>query len=181
METILNINNSYNSAHENHYLDGVLPCHIPIPKDNKGGEKEILSHEIGVRQAKDLHTLLAEDPVQTRFIFQTIWALVLRCYTGQNDVCFAYKEMLDSEEVASLPIVRLILDEAATLTQTVKQARRDYTGALASNPIDVPKKSVANTLLSLSRSLNTRIEDPASSSFELCGTTANQVSHPVTC
>ena len=155
------------------------PATSQYPRTTRAARKKS-SHEIEVRQAKDLHTLLAEDPVQTRFIFQTIWALVLRCYTGQNDVCFAYKEMLDSEEVASLPIVRLILDEAATLTQTVKQARRDYTGTLACNAIGVPNKSVANTLLSISRSLNACIEDPASSPLELCGTAANQVCHSVT-
>jgi hypothetical protein len=177
METTSKINEGNNLTHRNAYLDGVVPCRFPLFGTERSSEKHPFTHALEIKQAKELQNLLAMDPAETPYLLRAIWALVVRCYTGQNDVCFAYKEMCDSEELVGLSIVRLILDESVSVAQTIKQARFDYGKTLQSSVPNVSVGDLCSTILSLSRSSDAVVEYLATpSSGEVSGTALEQVS-----
>jgi hypothetical protein len=177
MDTTSKINEGSNLTHQNAYLDGALPCRFPLFGTERRSEKQPFTHELEIKQAKELRNLLAMDPAETPYLLHAIWALVVRCYTGQNDVCFAYKDMFDSEELVGLSIVRLALDESVSVAQTIKQARLDYRKALQSSVLNVSVGDLCSTILSLSRSSDAAVEYLAMpSSREVSGTGLEQVS-----
>jgi len=127
--------------------------------------KEPISHELEIKQTRELQGLLAANPPEAPFLLQTLWALVLRCYTAQNDVCFAYEETLDSDFVG-LPFVRLVLDETTSLADTIKQAQNDYMKALESSTLHPTAEILCNTILSLTRSSDNSMKEISSTGHE---------------
>lgn len=67
---------------------------------------------------------------------QTAWALLLRCYTGLDEVCFGYKEARYEAPIAkhagaerryfSMPIVRMGFEDTAQLSGSVDMAKETY-------------------------------------------------------
>lgn len=140
------------SASPNSHLNATVPCYFPQLDTLGRDKKRPISYELDIKQTKDLQALLRTNSDEAPFLLHTLWALVLRCYTTQEDVCFAYEEFSDSEQVVGLPFVHLVLDEAESLAQTIKQARHDYLGTLESGTPDPSEKSLCNTILSIANS-----------------------------
>jgi len=161
METTTKIPEGINSAHANAHLNTAVPCFFPHLDTQNNTEKKPFSHELDIKQSKELKAFLGTNYAEAPFLLHTLWALVLRCYTAQDDVCFAYEEMLDFDQVVGLPFVRLVLDEAGSLAQTIKQAQNDYMEALQSNVLHPPVENLCNSLLSITRSSDNSSQDPA--------------------
>ena len=167
METTLEMQQSINLPHPNPPPRLAVSCCFPQLNSILSNDKKPISHELEIKNTKELQAFLATNPAEAPFLFQTLWALVLRCYTSQHDVCFAYEETVDSDFVG-LPFVRLVFDDAASLADTIKQARNDYMGALESSTLHPPAESLCNTTLSVTRSMD-------NSSRELGGRCDEQV------
>jgi amino acid adenylation domain-containing protein/non-ribosomal peptide synthase protein (TIGR01720 family) len=71
------------------YLKGVEPCHFPPSSDD--GAKELRHIGIGLDLPPDALSAFCErHRVTVPNVVQTVWGLVLRCYTGSDQVCFGY-------------------------------------------------------------------------------------------
>jgi hypothetical protein len=177
MDTTSEINDGNDCSHRTAYLDGVVPCRFPLFATERSSEKQPFTHELEIKQVKELRSLLAMDPAEIPSVLHAIWALVVRCYTGQNDVCFGYKEMFDSEKLSGLSIVRLVLDESVSVAQTIKQARLAYGKTHRSSVLNFSVKDLCSTILSISRSSDAAGEYVSTpSSHEVSGTGLEQVS-----
>jgi hypothetical protein len=159
MDPISKPHNGNVSPLPNADLGITMPCHFPQLETKPSGEKNIVSCELEIEQTQELKSLLAVDSAGTPFLLQTLWALVLRCYTSQNDVAFLYEETLDSAQIVGLPFVHVVLDEGACLSETIKQVRAKYMANLQSNIFLAPTKRLCNTRLCIARFPDSSLEE----------------------
>jgi hypothetical protein len=123
------------------YFAGATPCRFPrfSRSDKEDGAapaslQQLSSAPVNVEQADadKLMALSTTDPDGLCAVLRTAWAMLLRCYTGQDDVCFNYQQMGD---VASDPIVaRFLLDDSASIAGTVGRAKAELAGDLPPIP-----------------------------------------------
>ncbi|KXX80427.1 Nonribosomal peptide synthetase 12 [Madurella mycetomatis] len=77
------------------YLDGVLPCHIPVlregardaPRNEADAQSIPIDLSVSSKSITDFCLTLGLTPAN---VFQLAWALVLQLYTGLDQVCFGY-------------------------------------------------------------------------------------------
>jgi hypothetical protein len=93
---------------------------------NKGIER-ILSVEIEVDSLKTLENVLDSDPTDFSLTLRTCWALVLRCYTGLNSVCFAHEEEAGNAD-SQLSAFSANIDPSARLRDLRDQANMVLAG-----------------------------------------------------
>lgn len=72
------------------YLKGIQPCYFPQLNINSVSTKRLSSVQINFDRYSELQELSEETKVTMANIIHTAWALVLRKYTGSEDVCFGY-------------------------------------------------------------------------------------------
>ncbi|RYO85997.1 hypothetical protein DL766_007978 [Monosporascus sp. MC13-8B] len=124
-----------------HHLEGVVPCHIPHD-DSKGGTLVSGAKALEIKKI-DITGILAycqKERVTLANVLQTAWALVLRAYTKQDDVCFSY--MCSGRDVPvngveaaigpfiSLLVCRLKLEAARRVAETATKIQDDYLASL---------------------------------------------------
>jgi len=129
---------------KNLYLESAIPCKLASFCHDESHEKKLSTLEVDLHHLNELPSL---SEANLPFLLQTAWALVLRCYTGQNDVCFGYEEIQDSEAI-TMPMARVVLDETKSIQQTIEKTQHDYTTALQSGVLKLPVESFCNTALS---------------------------------
>ncbi|RYP33087.1 hypothetical protein DL767_004872 [Monosporascus sp. MG133] len=124
-----------------HHLEGVVPCHIPHD-DSKGGTLESGAKALEIERI-DITGILAycqKERVTLANVLQTAWALVLRAYTKQDDVCFSYMcsgrdVPVDGIETAIGPFISLLvcrakLESARRVTEAATKIQDDYLASL---------------------------------------------------
>jgi hypothetical protein len=124
------------------YLDGATACRFPpfsrLAKEDAASSaslQRILSVAVNVKQADEdkLLALSTTDLDELGAVLRTAWATLLRCYTGQDDVCFHYQKC--GGDVAGEPTVaRFLLDGSASVAETVGRAKAELTGDLPPVP-----------------------------------------------
>ncbi|KFY89182.1 hypothetical protein V498_06500, partial [Pseudogymnoascus sp. VKM F-4517 (FW-2822)] len=67
-------------------------CIFPTLNDNVEGPNERHDVEVITPDLISLSKFCQEHDLKLVTVFQAAWALVLRCYTGLDDVCFGYSE-----------------------------------------------------------------------------------------
>ena len=72
------------------YLTGVEPCFFPALTDGQQKVRELASLDLEVPITAELQSFCSRNGVTLSTAMQLTWALVLKCYTGSNDVCFGY-------------------------------------------------------------------------------------------
>lgn len=118
------------------YLADVGPCRFPRFDGEIDSPKRPLSIEVELRHRKELQTLAAKDKETLPCMLRTAWALVLRCYTGLEDVCFGYQEIgtdgvVDgawklAERSEGMSTARMTFDGAVALAKLLDGAKDDY-------------------------------------------------------
>ena len=72
----------------------LAPCRFPrfnrSVTDTVGGKGRVSSARVTVQQAEKLIALSKTDPDEFGALLRAAWALLLRCYTGQDDVSFGF-------------------------------------------------------------------------------------------
>ncbi|KAJ5794579.1 nonribosomal peptide synthase [Penicillium paradoxum] len=90
-------------AHWKNYLSKVEPCYFPAFQGQKLGEErgdlEVEYVQLS-RSAAKLREFCSETGITVSNVIQLVWAIVLRSYTGQDDISFGY---LTSGRDASVP------------------------------------------------------------------------------
>ena len=73
------------------YLADVEPCLFPALVDGATEpSRDLGSHIFKLEQAFDLQAFCKNLGVTLSSVLQLVWALVVRCYTGSDEVCFGY-------------------------------------------------------------------------------------------
>ena len=72
------------------YLADVEPCHFPVLTDGEQNARELKSLDLEVPLTADLQSFCTRNGVTLSSALQLTWALVLKCYTGSDDICFGY-------------------------------------------------------------------------------------------
>jgi len=118
------------------YLKGLTPCRFPRfsrrGNDITAGSRQVASVRVSVEQADRLLALSTTDPDRFGAVLRTAWALLLRCYTGQDDVSFGFQHSGDL--AGGSTVARFLLDDSASVAGTVGCAKADLAGDLPPVP-----------------------------------------------
>lgn len=123
------------------YLAECEPCQLPRLGGGLTGPKRPMSLRVNVEQKEKMQQVLASDEASFAALLRAAWGLLLRCYTGQDDVCFGYQEFgasytvkeepaLSNTSPEGMPVARLILDGTMSLAKTLEKSRGEYVSAL---------------------------------------------------
>jgi hypothetical protein len=114
-------------------LKGVTPCKLPRLTDGiiPQAPREQKGLDLDIPFADDLRNLAKSLNISVSSIFQLAWALVLRSYTGADDVCFGYvtsgrDSEMDGIQDAFGPFVNILLsrvtfDNDSTMSSLLKK------------------------------------------------------------
>ncbi|MCJ1392592.1 hypothetical protein MMC18_005462 [Xylographa bjoerkii] len=125
----------------NTYLDGVSPCCFPSLLEASGDTSSKVSKSMTIDLAAefDLPHICRKFEVSLANLLQATWGLVLRAYTGSDNVNFGYLTSgrdipLERADETLGPFINLLvcrLDlDGAMPTDIVKQMQNDYLNAL---------------------------------------------------
>lgn len=76
-------------AYWKEYLDGIDPCIFPSLCESKT-KNRLRSRVLEFKRTSELQEFCRDRGVTISNLLQLVWGLVLRCYTGCDDVCFGY-------------------------------------------------------------------------------------------
>jgi hypothetical protein len=85
------------------------------------------SARVAIERAEELLALSAADPDALGAVLRTAWAVLLRCYTGQDDVIFSFQRGGDGA-AAEPAVVRFCLDDGASIARLVGRAKTELAG-----------------------------------------------------
>ncbi|RYP81490.1 hypothetical protein DL769_001961 [Monosporascus sp. CRB-8-3] len=151
------------------YLSSVVPCQFPslcdlLPETRKACS---LSLDLGAESA--LHAFCEVHQVTLANLFQAAWALVLRAYTGSDQVTFGYIASgrdipVNDVAIAVGPFINTLICgvdlEGLNGVAVLKKVQEDYLSALPfqhtslakiQSSLGVPGQRLFNTLMSLQR------------------------------
>lgn len=103
------------------YLADVEPCNFPpISHDTTKLERSTRTLN---KQTQKLHAFSKMSGVSVETLFQTAWGIVLRCYTGCDDVCFGFSTESDAQCIS---VCRLLLSNDRKLEETLQQSKSQF-------------------------------------------------------
>ena len=157
-------------AYWRRYLDNVEPCYFPALADGKKSERELKTLELELKNASQLQSFCAQQSVTLSNVLQLAWSLVLRAYTGNDNVCFGYLSSgrdvpLDGIQDAvglfiSMLVCRIDLVNDLEVGNALKQIQGDYTASMAhqafslgdmQHELQLSGKSLFNTAFTFQR------------------------------
>ena len=148
------------------YLAGMEPCKFPRFETEPFDQRRPLSVDVTLKHKQELQYLLQQDPIMIHCAVSTAWGLVLRCYTGLEDVCFGYQEAAEADSLMGISTTRIVFDENESLADLIEKSRADYYRGLkhqqrvradASEPSEVMKNQLFNTVVLVQKDLNVQI------------------------
>ena len=116
------------------------PCQFPRLGPSVDGPKRSMSLRVHSEHVQRLPQLSASDGAALPSLLRVAWSLLLRCYTGLDDVCFGYQEtglanVGDGNPRISKPlngmlVARLRVDDTVSVIDTLEKAKREYISGL---------------------------------------------------
>lgn len=108
---------------ETHTPDRGMPCLFPSfgRRPNAANSRKVSSARVNFERADTLVSLMAIDPDGLGALLRTAWALLLGCYTGQDDVSFGF-QLIGNGPGYSIS-TRLRLDDSASVAQMLSHAK----------------------------------------------------------
>ena len=100
-------------------------CKLPLLDGEISASVEIITTEVPLKNAGNLLDVCRNDRIQFSGTVCTAWALLLRCYTGQDQVTFEYTTNY-ANTTASL--LRMSFTEDDILSKYTDRARDAFTG-----------------------------------------------------
>lgn len=123
------------------YLDNIEPCHFPALTDGSKEDKELRTLELEIRDVARIQSFCTQRGVTLSTTLQFVWSLVLRAYTGSENVCFGYLSSgrdvpIDGIESAvglfiSMLVCRVDCGKDSLVSEALEQIRDDYTQSMA--------------------------------------------------
>ena len=122
------------------YLADIEPCHFPPLNDGGKEFKKLQSLDLNLTQGSELQAFCTKNGLTLSNVLQLVWALVLRCYTGSDEVCFGYLASGRDVPVPGIQdavgvfinmlICRMNLMPGVQLSQALKQVQADYVNSM---------------------------------------------------
>ncbi|KAL8941315.1 MAG: hypothetical protein Q9211_001867 [Gyalolechia sp. 1 TL-2023] len=129
------------AAYWRRYLDNIEPCHFPALTDGSKDERQLRSLELELRDVARIQLFCSQRSITLSTALQLVWALVLRTYTGNENVCFGYLSSgrdvpIDGIENAvglfiSMLVCRMDCGKDALVSDALEQIRDDYTESMS--------------------------------------------------
>ncbi|KAI0449776.1 peptide synthetase [Xylaria acuta] len=126
------------------YLNGTQPCNFPslwtgsrLTEQNAPDRCQVV--EVPFRRHKELSEFCATMEITISTALQAVWAILLRTYTGNEEVCFAYTcsgrdIQLDGVENICGPLVNLVVRRVSlvdkSLRRMIETIQEDFVNSL---------------------------------------------------
>ncbi|KAH8810632.1 hypothetical protein F5884DRAFT_698604 [Xylogone sp. PMI_703] len=154
------------------YLNGVKPCHIPLLDAEPSIDRQVLTMNVECSEADTLvlRDFCADVGVTLANVFQAAWAIVLRTYTGEDDVCFGHvssgRDLLipHIQDIVgpfiNMLVCRSNLDKERQIVDVICQMQEDHISSLThqrcslaaiQNKLKISKEGLFNTGLSVQK------------------------------
>ena len=121
-------------SQETHASHPAVACKLPLLDGHFDAATPVISTERQFERIGKLQKPRNQDLLYLEAVLSTAWALLLRCYTGQDDVCFYIKRSGGSASVQApnslqqgQEIVRLACHENESLADHIHQVREGIT------------------------------------------------------
>ncbi|KAF2802919.1 nonribosomal peptide synthase-like protein [Mytilinidion resinicola] len=144
------------------HLSGLEPCIVPPLTDGHSGVREVGSVKLTLKGSRDVNVYCKRNSVTMSTLLQFVWAMVLRCYVGSEDVCFGYLSSGRDVPVRGVEkavgcfiqmlVCRLSLGSEITVSQALGQIQGDLVKAMAHQNCSLAE---VNHSLGLAASFNT--------------------------
>ncbi|CZR70233.1 uncharacterized protein PAC_20134 [Phialocephala subalpina] len=138
-EVVCSIDNRYWKS----YLKDMHPCILPTLSYNLSREppkSESRSITVDIKNSHHLLKFCQSQEITLSALFRTIWGLILRSYTGSDEVCFGYitsgrdLPIAGVEEIVgtfiNMLVCRLKLSEMSLVKDIIATAKTDYLNSL---------------------------------------------------
>ena len=129
------------SAYWRRYLENIEPCHFPALTNGFKEERQLRSLELEIRDVARIQAFCNQRSVTLSTTLQFVWALVLRAFTGSENVCFGYLTSgrdvpIDGIENAvglfiSMLVCRIDCGKDSLVSDALEQIRDDYTQSMS--------------------------------------------------
>lgn len=132
------------------FLKGATPCRLPPLLDNVKvpSPPELKAIEVVVPRSESLRALCAAQGVTMASIFHAAWALVLRAYSGEDDVMFGYLTSgrdAPIDGVATLvgPLINMLTcrvnfnDRSKSVLQELRQLQEDLIEGISNQHVSL--------------------------------------------
>ncbi|KAI9848835.1 MAG: NRPS [Sclerophora amabilis] len=172
------------------YLADIQPCQFPPLTDGIDEVAQLRSAKVELTDASKLHEFCQEHGVTLANIFQIAWGLVLRTYTGLDQVCFGYLASgrdalvsgiddavgafinmlvcrLDMTEMANISVLQVVEKVQSTYLQNLPHQHCSL--AEIQHALNLSGKSLFNTVLSFQKRSSQSIAETSMISFEDMG------------
>jgi len=124
------------------YLAGIEPCHLTSLHDGIKTSKQLRSLVLRLSRAPELKTFCSKNGVTLSNVLQFIWALILRAYSGSDEVCFGYltsgrdAPITGLQEAAvgafiNMLTCRINLSDSLQIGKALHQIQSDYMNSMA--------------------------------------------------
>lgn len=96
------------------YLEGVQPCLFPTSATCPQGPRKLQHAEIALDKAADAYAFCRRRNITFPNLIKSVWALVLKLWTGMSPVCFGYLNAgrhidIDGVEKICGPLINLLI------------------------------------------------------------------------
>jgi amino acid adenylation domain-containing protein/non-ribosomal peptide synthase protein (TIGR01720 family) len=105
------------------YLADIEPCNFPSISIHNSGEGR--STRTLNKQTDKLHAFSKTAGVAVETLFQIAWALVLRCYTGNDDVCFGFSTG-EADIASTVSVFRTLLKNDRLLDEALQKSKAQF-------------------------------------------------------
>lgn len=122
------------------YLAESEPCQFPRLGTSVDGPKRPMSLRVNLEQLQKLQQLSVSDEAALPSLLRVAWGLLLRCYTGLDDVCFGYQgtgpgtagneRPRISRPLNETPVARFTVDDMVSVGDTFEKAKGEYISGL---------------------------------------------------
>lgn len=123
-------------AYWRRYLEGVEPSYFPALGETTNATRELRTLKLDLKDLPRLQSFCSQHSVTLSNLLQLVWALVIRAYSGSDDVCFGYLssgrdvplQNIDSAVglFISMLVCRMGCAATMTVSEALKQVRDDY-------------------------------------------------------
>jgi hypothetical protein len=122
------------------YLAELEPCEFPRLGASINGPRRPMSLRVNLEHVQRLQKLSVSDEAALPSLLRVAWGLLLRCYTGLDDVCFGYQETgtgtagnerpRSSALANGTPAARFTVDDMMSVADTLERVKGEYISGL---------------------------------------------------
>jgi amino acid adenylation domain-containing protein/non-ribosomal peptide synthase protein (TIGR01720 family) len=172
------------------YLEGLIPCHIPVHNDDAPDHSELRSIELSLGDSYTLLQRFCEmHSVTAAAVFHAVWSIILGLYNASEDVCYGYLVSgrdipVQSVEDCVGPFINMLVSRSGLSSNTilkdlVQQKQDDYAASIEheacslaeiQHAVGLTEQPLFNTMLSVQASSSFGTHETSALSFESSGT-----------